>query len=47
MRDNSTWNKPKHVISDKGLPMIIDTVKQISSAIIKEDTIAAIKVLTS
>lgn len=43
IRDNSIWNKTKAVITDKGLPMIVDTIKQISSTIIKEATSAVIK----
>lgn len=34
VRDNSTWKKTKDVIAQKGLPLIIDTIKTISDAFI-------------
>lgn len=34
VRDNSTWSKTKNIIKEKGLPLIFDTIKTISSAII-------------
>ena len=34
VRDNSTWNKTKNIIKEKGLPLIFDTIKTISSALI-------------
>ena len=43
IRDDNTWNKTKEVIKGKGLPLVLDTIKQISSAIISEVTKAAIK----
>ena len=34
VRDNSVWKKTKDTITQKGLPLIIDTIKTISTAII-------------
>lgn len=34
IRSDTVWNKTKSVIKDKGLPLIIETVREISSAII-------------
>lgn len=34
IRSDTVWNKTKAVINDRGLPLIIETVKEISSAII-------------
>lgn len=34
VRDDSVWRKTKDVITQKGLPLILDTVKTISTAII-------------
>ncbi len=34
IRDNSIWKKTKDVIAKKGLPLILDTVKTISTAFI-------------
>lgn len=34
IRSDTIWNKTKEVIKDKGLPLIIETVKEISYAII-------------
>ncbi len=34
VRDYSTWSRTKNIIKEKGLPLIIDTIKTISSAII-------------
>lgn len=34
VRDNSTWSKTKNIIKEKGLPLIFDTIKTISSALI-------------
>ena len=43
IRQDTVWNKTKDVITKKGLPMIFDVVKQISSTIITAMTEAAIK----
>ena len=34
VRDNSTWRKTKDIITRKGLPLVFDTIKTISTAII-------------
>lgn len=34
VRDNSVWKKTKDAITDKGLPLIFDTIKTVSSAVI-------------
>lgn len=34
IRDDSVWQKTKDVVAEKGLPLIFDTIKTISSAII-------------
>lgn len=34
VRDDSRWRKTKDIIKDKGLPLIFDTIKTISSAFI-------------
>lgn len=34
IRDDSTWGKTKKVIKEKGLPLVIDTIKTISNAIV-------------
>ena len=43
VRQDTVWNKTKDVITQKGLPMVFDVVKQISSTIITVMTEAAIK----
>lgn len=34
IRDNSQWKKVKDVIAQKGLPLVIETIKTISSAFV-------------
>ncbi len=34
IRKDTTWNKTKDIIKEKGLPLILDTVKSISTALI-------------
>ena len=34
VRDNTVWQKTKDVIKDKGLPLVFDTIKTISTAFI-------------
>lgn len=46
IRDDSIWKKVKDVAKDKGLPLAIDTVKQIASVIISSMTEGAIKAVT-
>jgi len=46
IRDETIWSKTKDAISKKGLPMVIDVVKDVASAIIDEMTKAVIHSLT-
>ena len=34
VRDNSIWTKTKETITEKGLPLVFDTIKTISTAFI-------------
>lgn len=45
VRENTVWNKTKSVITEKGLPMILDVVKEVSTAIITSMTEGAIKAI--
>lgn len=38
VRDNSIWRKTKNIIAQKGLPLIFDTIKAISTALITAAT---------
>ena len=42
IRDDSIWNKTKEQIAKKGLPMVIDVVKDIATSVISEMTRVAI-----
>jgi len=42
IRDETIWKKTKSTIAKKGLPLVIDVVKDVASAIIGEMTKAAI-----
>ena len=44
IRDNSQWTKIKRIIKGQGLPLIIETVKEISSALIIEAAKGTIKI---
>jgi len=46
IRDDTIWNKTKEKIAKKGLPMVIDVVKDIATSVISEMTRAAIKGVT-
>ena len=46
IRDDSIWKKVKDVAKEKGVPLAIDTVKQIASVIISSMTEGAIKAVT-
>lgn len=46
VRDDSVWKKIKDTAKEHGVPLLIDTVKQISSAIISAMTEGAIKAIT-
>ena len=47
IRDDSIWKKVKDVAKDKGLPLAIDTIKQIASVIISSMTEGAINAITT
>lgn len=47
IRDNTVWTKTKEVMKDKGLPFVLDTVKQIASAITTATTQAVVKSILS
>jgi hypothetical protein len=34
IRDDTVWNKTKEVIKKKGLPMVVDTIKTVATALI-------------
>lgn len=38
IRENTVWNKTKQIAKEKGLPMIVETVKVIATAIITAAT---------
>ena len=46
IRDDSVWKKVKDTAKEHGVPLLLDTVKQISSAIISAMTEGAIKAIT-
>ncbi len=43
IREDTVWNKIKNVVTEKGLPMILDVVKQVSTTVIAAMTEGAIK----
>jgi len=43
IRSDTVWNKTKAVAKDKGLPLVIETIREISSAIITGMVQGAIK----
>ena len=45
VRETTVWNKTKDIISKKGLPMIVDVVKQVATAIITSMTEGAVKAI--
>lgn len=47
VRDNSIWRKTKDVITKKGLPLVIDTIKTISTAFITAATEGAVNAILS
>ena len=47
IRDNSTWKKVKDTISQKGLPLAIETIKTVSTALITAATDAVVKSIMS
>ena len=36
IRENTIWNKTKGLIKDKALPMTLDVIKEIATAVISE-----------
>ena len=45
IKNDTVWNKSKSVIKDKGLPFVIDVIKDVTSTIISGMTQAALKTL--
>lgn len=46
IREDTVWNNTKDIIKDKGLPMVADVIKEVSSALISsmiESTIRGLK----
>ncbi|OCZ52204.1 DUF2513 domain-containing protein [Dehalobacter sp. TeCB1] len=43
IRDNNVWNKTKEVMTEKGIPFVLDAVKQIASSIVSAMVEGAIK----
>ena len=37
IRDNSRWKRVKDVITQKGLPLVIETIKTVSTAIVQKE----------
>ena len=46
IREDTIWNKTKDIITQKGLPMLLDVVKEVSQAVITSMVQGAIKGLT-
>lgn len=46
IRDDSVWKKVKDTAKEHGVPLLLDTIKQISSVIISSMTEGAIKAIT-
>ena len=42
IRSDTVWNQTKEVITKKGLPMVLDTIKQVATAVISSMTEGAI-----
>ncbi len=45
IREDTVWNHTKEVITKKGLPMVVDVIKQVSAALITSMTEGAIKAI--
>ena len=45
IRQDTIWNKTKDVITKKGLPMVLDVIKEVSTAVITSMTEGAIKAI--
>ena len=46
IREDTVWNKTKDLITKKGLPMVLDVVKEISQSIVATMVQGAIKGLS-
>ena len=47
IREDTTWNKTKEIITEKGLPLIPKTIGTIASAVIKSITEGVVKGMTN
>lgn len=47
IREDTIWNKTKKVIKDKLLPMTLDIIKEVASAIVSAAVQSAVKGITS
>lgn len=45
IRDNSRWHKVKDTIAQRGLPLIVDTIKAIATAFVTAATEGAVKAI--
>lgn len=45
IRADTVWNKTKAVVTEKGLPMVLDVIKDVSSAVIASMTEGAIRAI--
>lgn len=45
IRADTVWNKTKAVVTEKGLPMVLDVIKDVSSAVITSMTEGAIRAI--
>ena len=45
IRQDTVWNKTKDVITKQGLPMILDVIKEVSTAVITSMTEGAVKAI--
>ena len=47
IREDTVWNNTKKVIKERGLPMLVETVKTIATALITAATEGAVKAIMS
>jgi len=45
IRDNSVWHKTKETIKEKGLPLLVDTIKEIANGFIAAATQGAVEAM--
>ena len=45
VRDNTFWHKTKEVITKKGLPMLVETIKSVATALITSATEGAVNAI--